>query len=211
MRELIGIIDYGIGNLQSVVNAVEKLSLNYKIINNAKEIQKFDKIILIGVGSFSSCMESLEKNKFSQELKKFVKRDGFLLGICVGMQVLMEIGTENKRIKGLGFVKGEVNIMKNSNQDPLPHIGWNEISKIDSGFKLFDGIKENSNFYFLHSYMVNPKNEDLQVAVSNYGENNIIAAFKKKNIFGVQFHPEKSQLVGMKLIKNFINITNAKN
>ena len=83
--------------------------------------------------------------------------------------------------------------------------------KIDSGFKLFDGIKENSNFYFLHSYMVNPKNEDLQVAVSNYGENNIIAAFRKKNIFGVQFHPEKSQLVGMKLIKNFINITNAKN
>ena len=148
MRELIGIIDYGIGNLQSVVNAVEKLSLNYKIINNAKEIKKFDKIILIGVGSFSSCMESLEKNKFSHEIKKFVKRDGFLLGICVGMQVLMEIGTENKRIKGLGFVKGEVNIMKNSNQDPLPHIGWNEISKIDMALNFLMELKKIQIFIF---------------------------------------------------------------
>jgi len=211
MYKEIGILNYGIGNIQSFVNALEKISIKFKLINNPKEIKKFDKLVLIGVGSFSSCKVSLDKKKFSDEITKFVKKKGYLLGICVGMQVLLEMGTENKNVQGLGFVKGEVSLMAESKAYPLPHIGWNEISKIDKNFKLFEGIDKKSNFYFLHSYMVKPKKENLQEAESTYGKNRIIAAFRKNNIFGVQFHPEKSQEAGMKLIKNFVNIANAKN
>lgn len=203
---IIGVVDYGIGNIFSVINALEKLNINYQLVNNHKKIKKYNKIILIGVGSFSSCMESLKSKKFDIALKEFIKKKGKLLGICVGMQVLMDYGLENKKMRGLGFIKGSVEKMNNSKKFPLPHIGWNEIIKIPKNFSIFENIKIKSTFYFLHSFASRIKDKKLKVIYAKYGNNLIAAAVQKNNLFGVQFHPEKSQHAGMQLIRNFVNL-----
>lgn len=203
---IIGVVDYGIGNIFSVVNTLEKLHINYRLVNSHEKIKKYSKIILIGVGSFSSCMESLKKKKFDIALKKFVRKQGKLLGICVGMQVLLEYGLENKKMDGLGLIKGSVEKMNNSKKFPLPHIGWNEIIKIPKNFSIFENIKNKSTFYFLHSFSSKIKDKKVKVVYVKYGNNLIAAAVQKNNLFGVQFHPEKSQEVGMQLIKNFVNL-----
>ncbi len=205
-NNIIGIVDYGIGNIFSVVNALEKLNVKYRLISNHEKIKRYNKVILIGVGSFSSCMESLKKKKFDIALKRFVKKRGKLLGICVGMQVLLDYGLENKKMKGLGLIKGSVEKMINSKKFPLPHIGWNELMKIPKNFSIFENIKSKSTFYFLHSFSSKIKDKKLKIVYSKYGDNLITAAVQKNNLFGVQFHPEKSQDVGMQLIKNFINL-----
>ena len=203
---IIGVVNYGIGNIFSVVNTLEKLHINYRLVNSHEKIKKYSKIILIGVGSFSSCMESLKKKKFDIALKKFVRKQGKLLGICVGMQVLLEYGLENKKMDGLGLIKGSVERMNNSKKFPLPHIGWNEIIKIPKNFSIFENIKNKSTFYFLHSFSSKIKDKKVKVVYVKYGNNLIAAAVQKNNLFGVQFHPEKSQEVGMQLIKNFVNL-----
>tara|TARA_E500000178_G_scaffold350012_1_gene408088 strand:+ start:872 stop:1498 length:627 start_codon:yes stop_codon:yes gene_type:complete len=203
---IIGVVNYGIGNIFSVVNTLEKLHINYRLVNSHEKIKKYSKIILIGVGSFSSCMESLKKKKFDIALKKFVRKQGKLLGICVGMQVLLEYGLENKKMDGLGLIKGSVEKMNNSKKFPLPHIGWNEIIKIPKNFSIFENIKNKSTFYFLHSFSSKIKDKKVKVVYVKYGNNLIAAAVQKNNLFGVQFHPEKSQEVGMQLIKNFVNL-----
>ena len=205
-NNIIGIVDYGIGNIFSVVNALEKLNIKYRLVSNHEKIKRYNKVILIGVGSFSSCMESLKKKKFDIALKRFVKKKGKLLGICVGMQVLLDYGLENKKMKGLGLIKGSVEKMINSKKFPLLHIGWNELMKIPKNFSIFKNIKSKSTFYFLHSFSSKIKDKKLKIVYSKYGNNLITAAVQKNNLFGVQFHPEKSQDVGMQLIKNFINL-----
>ena len=208
-QKKIGVLRYGIGNINSFTNTLDKLNINYKIITNPSDLKKIDIIILIGVGSFNSCMKKLKEKGFIEPLKKIKQEKKYFLGICVGMQILMSKGTENEVVKGLGLIKGKVIKMKIDKVHPLPHIGWNEINEISKNFKLFDEIKLKSNFYFLHSYKVIPEEKGLSVAKASYGKNHIISAIKKGNIFGVQFHPEKSQDVGMKLISNFIKIANA--
>ncbi len=205
-NNIIGIVDYGIGNIFSVVNTLEKLHIKYKLISNHEKIKKYNKIILIGVGSFSSCMENLKKKKFDIALKKFVRKQGKLLGICVGMQVLLDYGLENKKMRGLGFIKGSAEKMNYSKKFPLPHIGWNELIKIPKNFSIFNNIKAKSTFYFLHSFSSKIRDKKLKVVYAKYGNNLITAAIQKNNLFGVQFHPEKSQDVGMQLIKNFANL-----
>ena len=204
-KKTIGILNYGIGNILSVSNAFEKLDCKYELISNPNEIKNFEKIVLIGVGSFSACIDTLRIKNFLKNIKDFISADGYFLGICVGMQILMDFGTENKVTEGLGLIKGSVEKMSGSKNCPLPHIGWNEIDFISPNFKLFDDVQTKSSLYFLHSYKVNLKEQNLQIATVQYGTNKIVAALKKKNVFGVQFHPEKSQMIGMKIIKNFVN------
>lgn len=209
MKKKIGVLKYGIGNLSSFTNALDKLNIKYSLISEPKQLENIEILILIGVGSFNSCMTKLTEKKFINPLKKFINKKKFLLGICVGMQILMTKGTENGEVNGLDIIKGDTIKMVSDKDHPLPHIGWNEIVKISNNFKLFDEIKLRSNFYFIHSFKISVSENNVKLAEAEYGKNKIVAAINKGNIFGVQFHPEKSQDVGMKLIKNFLNLANA--
>jgi glutamine amidotransferase len=209
MKKKIGVLNYGIGNISSFTNAMDKLNIKYKLVSKPSELKNIEILVLIGVGSFSSCMRKLSEKGFVDSLKEFKNQNKFLLGICVGMQILMTRGTENEELDGLNFIEGDVIKMMSDKAHPLPHIGWNEITNISDKFELFDEIKLKSNFYFLHSFKVAISEKNLKIAESKYGKNQIIVAIRKGNIFGVQFHPEKSQDIGMKLIKNFFKIANA--
>jgi glutamine amidotransferase len=209
----IAIIDYKSGNISSVINSFKKVCTNQNIeikievTSDIKTILSSDKIILPGQGSFKNCTESLEKIKgLKDTLNEFaIIKKKPLFGICVGMQMFAEKGFEETETEGLGWIAGSVKKIDNkNNQFKLPHIGWNEIS-ITKGSKLFKNIEENSHVYFVHSYKFIPDKEDHVSSKTNYSEE-IVASVEKDNLFGTQFHPEKSDSVGLKIIENFINL-----
>ena len=203
----IGIIDCNIGNIYSVENALKKLKCNYEISKDPKIIDKSEKIILLGVGSFPAVMKNLNLYGFTNLLNKCYKQGRYLLGICVGMQVFMTSGEEDATTKGLNFIKGNVELLKFSKGHPIPHMGWNEVFyKNKSNINIFTQIKNKSSFYFIHSYHIKIKEKKIQTLLTRYGNNTIVAAIKKENIYGVQFHPEKSQSAGIQILENFINL-----
>ena len=202
----IGIIDCNIGNVYSLENALKKLKCNYKISKEPKVLEKFDKIILLGVGSFPAVMSRLKEYNFINLLERHVKSGKYLLGICVGMQVLMTNGVEGEKTQGLNFIKGSVVPLKYSKNFPIPHIGWNEVEyEGKTKIEIFNEIENKSSFYFVHSYHADIK-EKIQITRSQHGKNKFVSAIKKNNIYGVQFHPEKSQIAGMKILKNFFEL-----
>ena len=203
----IGVIDCNIGNIHSLENALKKLKCNYKILKNPKEIEEFEKIILLGVGSFPTVMSKLNESGFINLLDQHFKKGKHLLGICVGMQVLMSYGSEQIKTKGLNFIKGSVMPLQYSKNHPIPHVGWNEVVyKHNCQIEIFNNIKDKSEFYFVHSYHVKVEEEGVQTFLTEYGKNKFVSAIKKKNIYGVQFHPEKSHKVGMKILENFAQV-----
>ena len=209
----IAIIDYESGNVSSVINSFKAVSANQKIeikidvTSDLKIISNSDKVILPGQGSFKSCIESLLKiNGLKDTLNEFaIIKKKPLFGICVGMQMFADVGYEETETKGLGWIGGNVKKIDNKeNQFKLPHIGWNELS-FTSNSKLFRDIKEKAHVYFVHSYKFVPDNETYVSSKTNYSEA-IVASVEKDNLFGTQFHPEKSDSVGLKIIENFINL-----
>lgn len=209
----IAIIDYESGNLKSVSKAVELASnnilnkSNVKIINSANELKNFDKIVLPGQGSFKQCYQSLLSIEgMIDELTSAVKeKQKPILGICVGMQLFSSFGEEDGGSKGFDWIKGKVNkINLTENNLKLPHMGWNNIS-IKQKSKLFSGIDNESHFYFVHSFAFNVENNQFISAITNYSTE-IISAVEKDNIFGTQFHPEKSQANGIKILENFVKL-----
>ena len=209
----IAIIDYESGNISSVINSLkevcanENIKIEIKVTSDSKTILSSDKIILPGQGSFKNCTESLEKIKgLKDTLNEFaIIKKKPLFGICVGMQMFADIGYEEIETKGLGWIAGNVKKIDNkNNQFKLPHIGWNELS-FTSNSKLFKNIKEKSHVYFVHSYKFVPDNKKYISSKTNYSEA-IVASVEKENLFGTQFHPEKSESVGLKIIENFINL-----
>ena len=198
------ILDYGSGNVGSVLNMLQFLKYKCFVSNDPENIKKSSHIILPGVGSYGASMEKIKKSIPLDILENEVfKRKKPFLGICVGMQVLSEKGYEYGEHQGLGWIKGEVNKLETNNL-PLPHIGWQEIQIIKSS-PIFLNIKNSIDFYFLHSFVLKVKDENLIISKSNYNEN-FCSAIQSKNVFGVQFHPEKSQKAGMQLLNNFLNI-----
>ena len=205
----IAIINYGYGNLHSVNKAFEKanndFNLNAKIevTNNPDHINKADKIVLPGVGSFFDCLNAINSidGVFETLQEQVINKQKCFMGICVGMQLLADIGYENGENNGFGWVSGSVEKMKASPNYKIPHMGWNTINFKNS--HLFKDINENSDFYFVHSYEFKTVEENI-LASTNYASK-ITAAIKKNNIFGTQFHPEKSHKNGQQLIKNFID------
>ena len=195
---MIGIIDYNAGNLRSIQKAVE-LYDKAIITNNSEELLACDKIILPGVGNFGSAMENLSKLK--ETIYKIIDDKVPFLGICLGMQVLFEESEEKKGIKGLGIIKG--NVVKFKDVEKLPHMGWNNV-KIVKDCPLFENIKDNSHFYFVHSYHINPA-EDCVVGKTEYGIE-FPSVINKDNVYATQFHPEKSGKIGLKIIENFIEL-----
>lgn len=198
---MIAIIDYGINNLDSVKNAMDKLGAISVVTNNATTIQSADALILPGVGAAGEGMKNLKKLGLDKLLTSEVRNGKPFLGICLGMQLMMD-NSEEGQVDCLGLIKG--NVKKFSNQLKVPHIGWNQVGFKDPNLEIFTGIPNNSNFYFVHSYVCRPNNTDIIVGETTYGQN-YCSILKKKNIYGVQFHPEKSGGVGFQLLKNIIN------
>jgi len=201
---MIVIIDYGMGNLSSVKNALNFLGLESKISSDEDDIRNAKGLILPGVGAFPDAMETIERLSLDKIIKEEVAKNKPLLGICLGMQLLFENGFEGLERKGLGLLKGSIVKMKDDkkNNIKIPHIGWNNLiyNKKD---ELFNYIEEGKFVYYVHSYFVQGYNDDDLVAYSEYGENKIPGVVRCKNVMGAQFHPEKSGTVGLNILKNF--------
>ena len=204
------IVDYNSGNISSVINSfkeVAKDKVNIEVTADLETIKTSDKVVLPGQGSFKSCIDGLNSinglidtlNDFALESKKP------LLGICVGLQMFADIGYEETETKGLGWISGKVSKINNQNgKYKLPHIGWNQIDILKDS-KIFKDFENNSHMYFVHSYELVPNDKSVVSATTNYSTE-IVCSVEKENIFGTQFHPEKSDKSGLKLIDNFMKI-----
>lgn len=202
---MITIIDYQMGNIRSVAKAFKKLGASFVISNAPEDIKKSTHLVLPGVGAFGDGMANLKKFKLVELLKEEVlKKKKPFLGICIGMQLLASKGEEHGQHNGLGWIKGTVRRFAiDEKRYKIPHIGWNDIT-VKIANSLFSNIKTGSDFYFVHSFHLVPEDQRIVAATCDYGET-FAAAISKDNIFGVQFHPEKSQQAGIQIIKNFIN------
>jgi glutamine amidotransferase len=202
----VGIIDYGVGNLGSLRRAFEECSQEVVLLQSPKDLTLATHLVLPGVGSFAECMASLEEGGWVEALKKDVLEYGIpILGVCLGMHMLATHGHEGGKITpGLGFIEGEVQrLEKKEPHERIPHVGWNEVALNRPGHNLFNGIPDNTDFYFVHSYHFVPEDKDVIVATTPYcGE--FVSVVCHKNIHGVQFHPEKSVPAGLILLQNFV-------
>ena len=204
------IVDYQSGNISSVINSfteAAKNKVNLEVTSDIEKINSSDKIVLPGQGSFKSCVDSLNKiNGLVDTLKEFaITKKKPLLGICVGLQMFADVGYEEAETKGLGWIPGKVSKIDNQKgKFKLPHIGWNEI-EIHKESRIFKGIKNKSHMYFVHSYEFIPDNKSVISATTDYATK-IVCSVEKDNLFGTQFHPEKSDKIGLKIIENFIKI-----
>ena len=204
------IVDYNSGNISSVINSfkeVAKNKVNIEVTSNLNKIKSSDKVVLPGQGSFKSCIDALKTiNGLVDTLNEFaINNKKPLLGICVGLQMFADIGYEESETKGLGWIAGKVSKINNQEgKYKLPHIGWNEIKVVKSS-KIFKGIENKAHMYFVHSYEFIPKDKNVISATTDYSSK-IVCSVEKKNLFGTQFHPEKSDKIGLQIIKNFINL-----
>ena len=204
------IVDYNSGNISSVINSfreVAKDKVNLAVTSDLNKIKSSDKLVLPGQGSFKSCIDALTKiDGLTDALNEFVMiNKKTLLGICVGLQMFADMGYEETETKGLGWISGKVSKIDNQNgKYKLPHIGWNQINIVKDS-KIFRNIENNSHMYFVHSYEFIPEDKNMILATTDYSSN-IVCSVEKENIFGTQFHPEKSDRLGLKIIDNFINI-----
>ncbi|MGL5415723.1 MAG: imidazole glycerol phosphate synthase subunit HisH [Clostridium sp.] len=199
---MIGIIDYGMGNLKSVSNALDKLCVEYIISDDKEFLGSCEKLILPGVGAFNDAMINLKEKGLDEFIKIEALKGKELLGICLGMQLLFEKSYEGIEMDGLGLLKGTV-VKINEEGRRIPHIGWNS-GKAFNKTRLLDEIDESSFFYYVHSYMISDYEKDDLVIGADYEGVLIPGLFRRGNIVGAQFHPEKSGEVGLKLIENFV-------
>jgi len=196
---MIGIIDYGAGNLASVKKAFDFLSVPNRVISSPRALAEVSAVVLPGVGAFGAAVEKLKSTGFFPVLRDYIKEDRPFLGICLGMQLLMESSEEAKGIEGLGIIKGTCERFR---QGKVPQMGWNRVYKAKEKSRLFEGIPDGSFFYFVHSYYVAPEDETLVAGTTEYGIE-FVSAIARKNVFAAQFHPEKSAHDGLQLLKNF--------
>ena len=204
------IVDYSSGNISSVINSFKEVAQNKATIEVTSDLEKIkasDKIVLPGQGSFKSCVDALNKiSGLNDALNEFVlvnKKP--LLGICVGLQMFADVGYEETETKGLGWISGKVSKIDNQNgKYKLPHIGWNQINILKDS-KIFKQVENNSHMYFVHSYEFVPTDKTVISATTDYSTK-VVCSVEKENLFGTQFHPEKSDKTGLKIINNFINL-----
>ena len=199
---MIVIIDYGMGNLKSVYNALKKLNIPCDISSDIEKIKAAKGLILPGVGAFPDAMDNLNKSGLVTVIKEKVEEGCPLLGICLGMQMLFERSFEGVEKEGLGLIEGTVELIKPISKVKIPHIGWNRLEKVKE-HKLLEGL-ENENFvYYVHSYCAISVNKENLIAYSEYGDIKLTGLVYKENVMGAQFHPEKSGEVGLKILSNF--------
>lgn len=204
----IGIINYGVGNINSVFNTLSKVHDNVKIVENSLDIKNYDKIVLPGTGSFYKCINILKKNNWFHEIEDFVlNKKKYILGICLGMQLFSKNGYEGSdglKSCGFNFIDGEVkSLVSQGCTLRVPLIGWNEINLTKDSI-LMKNIENNSDVYFINSYCLIPNSKDVISATTSH-DIEFVSAIEKDNIFGTQFHPEKSSFTGIQILKNFVN------
>ena len=204
------IVDYNSGNISSVINSfkeVAKDKVNIEVTSDLNKIKSSDKVVLPGQGSFKSYVDAINNiNGLVDTLNEFaINNKKPLLGICVGLQMFADVGYEETETNGLGWISGKVSKIDNQNgKYKLPHIGWNEIN-IKKDSKIFKDIENKSHMYFVHSYEFIPEDKSVISATTDYSSN-VVCAVEKENIFGTQFHPEKSDKMGLRIVENFITL-----
>lgn len=199
---MITIIDYGMGNLKSVYNALKKVNFDCQISSEVTDIEMADKLIFPGVGAFKDAMDNLQNLDLILPIRKKVNDGCPLLGICLGMQMLFDEGYECELRKGLGFIEGKIKLMNSKENLKIPHIGWNRL-EFNRENKILNNINKESFVYYVHSFMATEMIDENLIAYSKYGDINIPGIVNKGNVYGMQFHPEKSGEVGLKILKNF--------
>jgi len=200
-NQTIVVVDYGMGNLLNVEKALQKIGCKVKVTDNPSEVEKAIALVLPGVGSFKDCMNNLIEKKLVDPIREFIQSGRPFLGICLGMQVLFTESKEFGQNKGLDILKGKVVPFPKTPGLKIPHMGWNTI-KIRKKVPVLKDIPDKSYFYFVHSYYVAPENKDIIATTTEYGIE-FASSVWKDNIFACQFHPEKSQKLGLVLLKNF--------
>lgn len=208
---MIAVIDYGMGNLRSVHKALEVVGAKAKITSRPADLKKCKKIVFPGVGAFGEAMKELKRLDLLMPLKAALDEGKHFLGLCLGMQLLFEKSAEASGVKGLSVLKGEVKRFDFRRKDGLkiPHMGWNNIDKSSElraqSIKILKDVPDGSYMYFVHSYYVKPKDKDIILTTTDYGIK-FASGIRKGNIYGFQFHPEKSQELGLKILKNFVRL-----
>lgn len=201
---MIGIIDYGMGNLGSVTNAFRFLELDAKIVTRQQEMEECKALILPGVGAFGDCMAHLVEHDFVDPIKQWVDAGKPFMGICLGLQALFNRSEESPGVEGLGIFPGTVKKFNLPRELKVPQIGWNRMSEVKPDCPMFKGIEDESFFYLVHSYYVCPEDEGIVAGRTEYGIDYCSSVWKD-NVFATQYHPEKSQAAGLQLLRNFWN------
>ena len=201
---MIGIINYGLGNVQSFINSYRMLGIPSISLSCKKDFKRVDRLILPGVGSFDNAIKRLNNSGLRDHIEDLVFNESFpIMGVCIGLQLMAKSSSEGNS-NGLGWIDGEVEIIDQDNKLILPHMGWNEIKVTEKDSKLLSNL-QSKRFYFLHSYHFVPSQKKDMIASVNYGQD-IVAAISKDNIYGCQFHPEKSHSAGLNVLENFANL-----
>jgi len=212
-KPAISIIDYGAGNMFSVARALDYTHIDYEFVNSAESILSAKRLLLPGVGAFSDAMKVLSNRQLVEPIKEFTKQQKPILGICLGMQLLFDYSDEHGYTRGLGLIAGTVKEIPaygaNLQKHKIPHIGWKAIEQPEYSLNnpLFNSIASEDEFYFIHSFQAHPHEENNILAHCDYNGLKICAAVQNDNLYGVQFHPEKSRQNGLSLLSNFINNT----
>lgn len=201
MRRVVGVLDYGMGNIASVKAGLARAGAEkVVVVRSSKQISACDSLVVPGVGSFAAAMRQISPLKSS--IERFVEQRKPLLGICLGMQLLFEDGNEGGNSKGLGLLRGRVELLAGAPK--LPHVGWNQVKQSRKSC-LFKSVANEAFFYFVHSYACFPKEESTAISKTDYGTT-FVSAVEKQNVFGVQFHPEKSGEQGKRVLQNFLEV-----
>jgi glutamine amidotransferase len=205
---VIAVVDYGVGNLRSAAKGLERAAreggadVEVRVTGDADDVRRARAVVLPGVGAFGACVRNLEAAGLVDVVCDAARSGRPFLGICVGMQILFEEGVEFGSVRGLGLLPGKVTRLK-SRGVKIPHMGWNSLA-IRPGFAALEGVPDGTRFYFVHSYAAEPADESLIAATAEYGGSRFVAAVGRDNLFATQFHPEKSQLAGIALLRNFV-------
>jgi len=204
---MIGIIDYGMGNIHSVQKALEYFGASTVVTGKPQEVIKAEKLVLPGVGAFDDAALELEKQGLAQAIREHIKGNKLFLGICLGMQLLFESSEEARDKSGLGILKGGIERFALNQGVKIPHMGWNQLNIKKQDCPLLKGVKDNAYVYFCHSYYPAPADREVIAATTDYG-GEFASLVWDKNIYAVQFHPEKSQETGLRMLKNFVELKN---
>lgn len=201
---MISIVDYGMGNLRSVQKAFEKLGVPAKIVTRPDEIEAAEKLVLPGVGAFRDAIHELQRQELVAPIKAHIHADKPFLGICLGLQMLFDVSYEDGEWPGLGVIPGRVVRFQDHPELKVPHMGWNQLEVVGEP-RLLQDIPRDAYFYFVHSYFIEPQDDSVIAARTDYGQR-FASMIAHKNLFATQFHPEKSQAVGLKLLNNFATL-----
>lgn len=199
---MIVVVDYGMGNLKSVLNSFARLGVTVAVSGDPSVIRGAQAIVLPGVGAFGKCMENLERRGLADTIKDYIKKGGRYFGICLGMQILFESSEEAPGVRGLALIKGKVSRFNRSVK--TPHMGWNSVSIVRES-RMFEGIRSEEFFYFVHSYYCLPDEEGVTTTTTDYGTT-FVSSVERGSLFACQFHPEKSQRIGLQLLHNFLSV-----